>query len=437
MAEIFTLSNIVGAFINSFAHIYIWSELLDKKDIFKSRKYWLIQILFAIVLLLNYLLVSDFVKIAFLLLMLILFVKLLFNPEVNATILVSFISEILMMLSELVFILLIILLNTNSVNVLVDSYAGSLIVNLLVSVIAILASKIKYLKVLYKRLLKLSNNLKKYNIIIVMIVILISINFIFASIYNKITLSAVVIMNVLISSIYLIICFKFLTTQNKYQKINNKYNTTLNSLKEYEDVLDMYRVSNHENKNQLLTIRSMIVKGEKDIPKYIDKIIDNKIKDDEKLMFDTNKIPSGGLRATIYSKMLMMKELGIEFKLNVARKVRTVELIQLGEDIMLDICKVIGVFLDNSIEAVKDLEKKYIDISLITDDANLIIEISNNFEGSIDVNKIDDKGYTSKTGGHGYGLSLVKQIINSNSKLSNERRITKDIFSQRLIIKLK
>ena len=147
MAEIFTLSNIVGAFINSFAHIYIWSELLDKKDIFKSRKYWLIQILFAIVLLLNYLLVSDFVKIAFLLLMLILFVKLLFNPEVNATILVSFISEILMMLSELVFILLIILLNTNSVNVLVDSYAGSLIVNLLVSVIAILASKIKYLKV--------------------------------------------------------------------------------------------------------------------------------------------------------------------------------------------------------------------------------------------------------------------------------------------------
>ena len=39
-----------------------------------------------------------------------------------------------------------------------------------------------------------------------------------------------------------------------------KYDCTIlvNSCDKYEDILDKYKVSNHENKNQLLTIRNMI-----------------------------------------------------------------------------------------------------------------------------------------------------------------------------------
>ena len=85
-------------------------------------------------------------------------------------------------------------------------------------------------------------------------------------------------------SIYLIliVVYILIKKENEYTKIYDKYNTTLNSLKEYEDILDKYKVSNHENKNQLLTIRNMVLEKDKKIAKYIDELVKNKIKDDEK-----------------------------------------------------------------------------------------------------------------------------------------------------------
>lgn len=437
MENIFTLDNILGGLINSFAHIYIWSKLFNEKIDFKNIRYYIIQILFSLMLLLNYILTNDLLKIVVLIIFMIMFCYFLFKKKFVNCILAAFISQIIMMASEVIFALIVTVILGMDVNNIVNFFVGKIIGNVSISIIAILLCRLKFIKKLYNSLNKTISNLKSTQLFVISIIILISINFIFLPIYYDYNVVYILFINTLISVCYLIICFKFLKAQNNYNKINSKYSTTINSLKEYEEILDVYRVSSHENKNELLTIRSMIVKKEKNIPEYIDKIIDNKIKDDEKLMFDTNTIPAGGLRAVIYSKMLYMKENKINFKLSVDRKVRTVELINLGEDLMLDICKIIGVFLDNAIEAVEKLKKKNIVIKLYTDDECFNIEVSNNFEGTIDIDKISDKGYTTKESGHGYGLSLVKEIINKNDKLTNIKRIDKNIFVQKLSIKLK
>ena len=59
LEDIFNLNNIIGVFINSFAQIYIWSKLLNQKLNFKSAKYYIVHILFAITMMLNYLLIND------------------------------------------------------------------------------------------------------------------------------------------------------------------------------------------------------------------------------------------------------------------------------------------------------------------------------------------------------------------------------------------
>ena len=435
--EIFSINNIIGALVNSFAHIFIWSRLLNKKINFKDYKYYVVQIIFTFFLILNFTLVNSFVKVVIVIMFMILMCRFLFKEGISETITVRFLSEILVMVSELFFIIFVTLFFTNDVTEFVNSYMGSLIANVSISIIAILLANLKHIRNVYEYMLKIVNSLNKYNVIFVMVVCLLSINFVFASTYEKITLNFVIVINLFISFVYLVICFKFFKAENKYTKINDKYNNTLNSLKEYEDILDVYRVSNHENKNQLLMIRNMITKGDKDIPEYIDKIIDNKIKDDEKLMFDTNKIPAGGLRAVVYSKLLVMKDEKIDFNLIVDRKVRTVDLIELGEDLMLDVCRITGVFLDNAIEEVKDKENKRIIVELFTDEDELCIKISNNFSNTINIEKIYDKGYTTKTNGHGYGLSLVKEITDKNKKLTNLTSIEKDMFTQLLKIKLK
>ena len=118
-------------------------------------------------------------------------------------------------------------------------------------------------------------------------------------------------------------------------------------------------------------------------------------------------------------------------------EVRTVDLINsLENSDILSVCQVIGVYLDNAIQAVTNIKKKYINIDMYLDDDNLVFEISNYYEGKLEINKIEEKGYTTKGNGHGYGLSLANSIISKNKKLINEKKLSDSIFTQVLKIKI-
>ena len=62
--EIFSIENILGTFINSFAQIFIWSRLLNKKINFKDYKYYIVQVLFAFLMLLNFLFVNTILRVS-------------------------------------------------------------------------------------------------------------------------------------------------------------------------------------------------------------------------------------------------------------------------------------------------------------------------------------------------------------------------------------
>ena len=181
----------------------------------------------------------------------------------------------------------------------------------------------------------------------------------------------------------------------------------------------------------------MIKKKDKDVIKYIDTIVKDEKEDDEALYTKVKNIPSGGLQGIIYQKMLSMKDNKIKFSLDVSYDVRKINLDNLSMDDNYKLCKIIGVFLDNAIDESLKIDDKRIMISLYVDDNMLIIDVSNRFSGEIDLDKIDQKGYTTKGDRHGYGLSLVKEIVSESDMFINERKINKDVFKQIVKIKLK
>lgn len=436
MSDIFSLSNLIGALINSFAYIFIWSKLFEMKINFKNIRFYLFHILLTILMMINYLFVADFIRIIIQITFMSIVAKTIYNQKYIYSLLASFISQIIIMIAELIFVGIIIIITNNATFVL-DSFGKTIIANIIISLLAMLISKIKFIRIIYKKGTNLLSRIDKRVFIFIIMLILISTNFVFLRMYHEYNLTSVLIINILISVLYMFICAKIIFTENKYNKVNEKYNTTLNSLKEYESMLDKYRIFNHENKNQLLTIRNMLPKTNKKVISYIDTILDNKLKDDNKILKEVTKIPAGGLRGIIYSKILLMEELNIKYELFISNEVKTVELIdKIDDNTMLDVCKIIGVYLDNSIQAVEKLKNKNVSIELYIEDSNLNIKISNNYKGNIDISKLEDKGYTTKEKGHGYGLSLTKELIDNNSNLSNEKEINKKIFSQILKIKM-
>ena len=130
-----------------------------------------------------------------------------------------------------------------------------------------------------------------------------------------------------------------------------------------------------------------------------------------------------------------MKDKNIDYNLNIDRKLNNNLMKKIDSKEMIDICQIVGVFIDNSIEAVENLDNRNIIIN-IYDENGFVIEIINNYESNIKINKIDRIGYTTKGTNHGYGLALVNKIISKNKNFSNEREVSKNMFKQKLVVKL-
>lgn len=414
--------------------ICIWKNI-DGLNNLKFNKYVIISfIIFCISIIFNYIFVSDLIRPIISVLILIIFCSCILEQVTNKSIVLAIYSQIIIIIAEILFLIIIVLFfGANGENI-VNNYYGNIFSNIVISLIAILISKIKYIRTIYNKIILITDKINKKHLLFVIIVLAFIASFLTAFFYYKINLAFLLIFNMSVVIIYFIFTYYYFKANNNYIKVYDKYNMTLNSLKEYEDILSRYRISNHENKNQLLTIRSMV--KNKKVVSYIDEIVENKIKDNEKLMFDSMVVPEGGLRGLIYSKMLLMKENNIDFDLCVDKALKTTDLSIISDELMLNICNIVGVYLDNAVEAVKYLDEKYIIIEIYLDDT-LNIAITNNYEGSIDLDNIDNVGYSTKGDSHGYGLSLVKEIISKNKCITSNRTISDDEFTQEIKIKCK
>lgn len=428
--------NIIGSLFFSCFTVYCWYKVLkcNVNNIIFKTILLIILISASSILIQSY--IPQYLKIWFTFILLFLLNRLFCSKEIKATIISVLISQFLIMISELVFVLLYQLFFKNSIETLYNSTYGVLIINIFVAIIAFAIFHLKKLIETFINIMQSSEEIKQKEIIfysssIISVAIITT-----TASYMKWEPIYVLIFNSFVIIIFIIMSLKFMNSQTKLNNISYKYEVSINSLREYENMLDKIRVNNHENKNELLTIRNMI--KDKKTKHYIDNIIDNKIKDNEEIMKKTSKIPEGGLRATIYSKILIMDEKKINYSLNIDNGIKVVDLIDFDEKILLSVCKILGVFLDNAIEATENITKKIIKIDLYIMDNYMCIDITNNYKGIIELNKISKEKHTTKGENHGYGLLLVEKILKeSGGYLINEKSINGEFFTQVLKISLK
>lgn len=424
--------------IMAVTNVYMWNKLHDEKIDFKNYKVYLMGIVLSILLILNFSFINSYLRILTLVIVMILCNYFLFTKDKNANIVIPIIAELILIIAEVIISILFVTLLKLEGNAIFIKYSGTIIINLFVGVISILLVNLKLFKNITNKVIDIIDNINKNVLIIVLGVLIIIINFLLMVPYYRIRTSYIVIFNAITIVVYSFIVFKMFEEKSRYIKMNNKYNMTNTTLKELEQNVSRLKITNHENKNQLLTIRNMIKKGEdsKNLIKHIENIVNTKIKDDETLMLQTPTITNSMISSIVYSKMLTMKENDVDVDLIISRDIKDLYLSDISDELAVEVCKIIGVYLDNALEEVSKYEEKIINIEFYAEKKTLCIAISNNFEGEIDFEKMDNPGYTTKENGHGYGLSLVREIIESNDRLSSEREIKDNIFKQILKIKM-
>lgn len=428
---------IFTAVILNISLFLVMSFLTEENIDFKNRKVYIIYSLCTTITIINRIYTIESLRVILNAVIFIITAGLLFKKNIKNSIILGFSAFILAALSEMLYGLASypILSNINIENSLI---LLSIFNNLMVAIVFILLSRWQYIKKIYNSLCDSTDKIKNrqivfFSLFIVVVFNIISLIFYYNSKGAK-EFNYLVLISSALTIINGIIVYSYLKSNNKYLKVYEKYNISLESVREYENILEKYKINNHENKNQLMVIRNM--SKNKKITKYIDVLIDNKVKDDEQLFIEVSRIPAGGLRGLIYSKLLVMRNKNIQFELNIDRKMNISKFSKIDDNFITDICKIIGVFIDNAIETVEQLTEQYIMLELYLEKDEAIISITNNYIGYIDINEISNSGYTTKESGRGYGLTLVNELVKKNKELKYIKEIYEDNFTQILKIKL-
>lgn len=223
----------------------------------------------------------------------------------------------------------------------------------------------------------------------------------------------------------------FFKEKSNNNRIIAEYDQLLEYVKNYEKLIETKSKNQHEYKNQLILIQGMI--KNKEAISYIDELLKNEKEDQNvELLKKLQYLPQGGLKGLIYYKIEKMIDKKIDVYVDIASNLKNTKVLK---DNLQDISKIIGVYLDNAIEAVEKADKKYIIIESYIEDVNIVFSFSNTYKGNIDLNKVDKEGYTTKGEGKGYGLSLVRDIIEKNNKFSQKRELNGIYYVQKLYIK--
>lgn len=346
-------------------------------------------------------------------------------------ILYAFNTEIFVTVSEIIISLMLVAFGINSKKI-VDNTFYNLIANILISILQIVLVNIRFVKIiiekevtLFMKNKKLINQLYVFFIILYLILSKNGLEFMLKSNYY---------LNLIFLSVIILIVFVIFKNESKYEQLKEENKQMLNYVTKYEKIITAQGKTNHEFKNQLMVIRGYAQMNSNKIIEYIDEIVEDSNKAGSSyLISQLNNFPDGGIKGLLYYKLSIIEDENIKYSINVEKGVKT-KLKTLSTNNYKNITKILGVLLDNAIDASKKSKHKKINISVIKDNKNIVFKIYNTYKGKIDIEKVGT-GYTSKGNGHGYGLRLVKDIINEDKLFNISHNLEDNYFVSSLFIK--
>ncbi len=241
---------------------------------------------------------------------------------------------------------------------------------------------------------------------------------------------------IIVFNIFSIIVFFSLCTYNTYKsneleikknelEYQKLYNQTLN------DLIDGLRTFKHDFANTLNSIGGFLALNDlKGLKKYFSEILDDYNSINNLSSINATIINNPSIYGLIVSKLYLAEALGVKMDIDISTDLNRTPLK------LYELCKILGIFLDNAIEASSQTEDKSVNFSIKLNDCKdaYIIIIENSFSGTINVAEIFKKNSSTKGRDRGLGLWEVKKITSRYKPVSLRTSVNNHIFRQELHI---
>ena len=195
-------------------------------------------------------------------------------------------------------------------------------------------------------------------------------------------------------------------------------------------ICDTTRTFRHDFSNIMQAIGGYIQTNDMyDLKEYYNKLMPECFKISNLYRFHSKLMQNVAIYSIIANKYDLAESKNVKMSLNILIDLNLLHLDN------YHLSKILGILLDNAIEASSEAPNKLVNLSFQPLGDKQLILIENTYLSKrISTKKIFKKNFTTKQNNSGLGLWEVQNVINKKKNLSLKTEAGKDFFTQKLLI---
>ena len=421
--------------------ISITYMLITLATINTPKKVSIKQFFIALALIVVYYLISNRLQFPYNTMIFILFTLIcftfVFKLNISKSILLSTLLIIIYSLIELFCVYLILIVINKPFEITVQNILIKSIMNIIYSIILILFTFITY-KLYIAKQNKIKDffdsiNLKQLKLFIIIVIVCIFPQILLFMINKYKYPASLLIINCIQIIIFSIILLKYINQTIEQEKTKNELMLSELHNKTMIGMIDGVRILKHDYNNIIQALSGYVATKQYDkLEQHINSVMQECNAINTLSAITTEVFNDPAIYGVVGSKYFIATENDIDFKTEITTDISKINFS------MPKLSRILGILLDNAIEATSKVNNKYICLQMSYDSRKNadIIKVINTYdtENKIDFDKIYAKGFSTKKVKSGIGLWEVKRIIDKSTNAQIYPSIEKDKFIQTIII---
>lgn len=229
--------------------------------------------------------------------------------------------------------------------------------------------------------------------------------------------------DIMVIMISIAVTFIFLNEESKKEKLFSKYDRIMNQALYSEQLIEEYRVSLQQQREEFMIIDSLLKNNKRQAKKYVEGLITARESIISEWLKELRNIPSPSLKGLISYKMLEMKNKMITTEIAISSSISNVKDFDLRNS--KELYMIVGFLLDRAIEECLDLNEKMISIQMYQEKGKIHLVIANTYKHSLTKIKKLENGPDNR---------VINRVLKHNSLYQLETRVFRNFLVQDLII---
>ena len=304
--------------------------------------------------------------------------------------------------------------------------------NILISIISVIIILIVKKHQLITKLNQKIEDICNYETVIAVVLMILVFAIICYNLFINKMVNTIMINNLALIGVFCYLLYVFVKEKYQHNNLINEYDSLFTHIQTFEEWIEREQLNRHEYKNQLAVLRCLT--KEKKVKDKIDEILEDNINIEDQAVTQLKGLPKGGIKGLMYYKAAIAQKNKINLTTDVSIESKGI-LAKLSEKEVKVLCKLIGIYFDNAIEAAAESRKKNVTIEIYELKDKVSIVFSNTFKKHKNMKDRNEKGVSSKGEGRGNGLYFASKLIKENDWLEQKQDIVDRYYIQELIIR--